>query len=60
MKVHPVGLSIDFAKRTVLFLPLKQTGLLLNLNIYKGDAVFIPAGTWNNVDKRGDNFLQIQ
>ncbi len=33
MKVHPAGLSIDFAKRAVLFLPLKQTGLLLNLNI---------------------------
>lgn len=33
MKVQPVGLPIDFAKKALPFLPLKQTGLLLNMNI---------------------------
>ena len=35
MKAHLVGLSIDFAKKAVVFLLLKQTWLLLNLNIFR-------------------------
>lgn len=34
MKVHPVGLSTDLEKMAVLYLPLKLTGLLLNLNFH--------------------------
>lgn len=33
MKAQPAGLSIDSAKKGAPFLLLKQTGLLLNLNI---------------------------
>lgn len=48
MKVHPVGRSIDFAKRAVLFLPLKLTGPLLNLNIFLDRAVYNDRGLQNN------------